>query len=90
MKLLVMTIVAGAVASAGAITAYAQSLNVEAPSNVEAESLPRLPNVFRDCWEPLPSHCIRPPGLLWFGSASTLQREHHATRHHRAHTVFAQ
>jgi hypothetical protein len=87
MKPFIMSVVAGAVMLAGAITAHAQSVSVEAPSSVEAENLPRLPNVFRDCWEPLPRHCVRPPGLLWFGSAATLQRERRAFRHHRVHTA---
>jgi hypothetical protein len=85
MKPLIMSIVAGAVVLSGAIAAHAQSVTVEAPASVEAESLPRLPSVFRDCWEPLPRHCVRPPGLLWFGTAATLQHEHR--RHHRVHTV---
>jgi hypothetical protein len=86
MKPLIMSVVAGAVVLAGPIAVQAQSVTVEAPSRVEAESLPRLPNVFRDCWEPLPRHCVRPPGLLWFGNAATLQHRT-AFRHRRIHTV---
>jgi hypothetical protein len=88
MKPLIMSVVSGAVVLAGAITAHAQSVDIEAPGYVEAENLPRLPSVFRDCWEPVPRHCIRPPGLLWFGSAATLAREH-PLRRHRIHTVAA-
>jgi hypothetical protein len=84
MKSLIMSVAVVAVVSAGAIAAHAQSVNVEAPMSVETENLPRLPNVFRDCWEPLPRHCVRPPGLLWFGSVASLQREH---RRHRFHTA---
>jgi hypothetical protein len=88
MKPLIFAVVAGAVAWAGAVAAYAQSITMEAPASVEAENLPRLPNVFRDCWEPLPSHCVRPPGLLWFGSVATLERERRvAVRRHRVHAA---
>ena len=89
MKPLIMSVVSGAVVLAAAITAHAQSLNIEAPSYVEAENLPRLPSVFRDCWEPVPRHCVRPAGLLWFGSAATLEREHRGGRHHRVHAAAA-
>jgi hypothetical protein len=88
MKPLTMLAVSAAVVLAGAITVHAQSINIEAPGYVEAESLPRLPSVFRDCWEPVPRHCVRPPGLLWFGSAATLAREH-PVRRHRLHTAVA-
>jgi hypothetical protein len=81
MKTLVMSVVAGAAVFAGPMTAHAQSVDMEASSITETEGLPRLPNVFRDCWEPLPSHCVRPPGLLWFGSVTTLQHERRAASH---------
>jgi hypothetical protein len=89
MKPLVIFVVSGAVVLASAITAHAQSVTVEAPQSVEAENLPRLPNVFRDCWEPVPRHCVRPAGLLWFGSAATLEREHRVFRRHRIHAAAA-
>jgi hypothetical protein len=41
----------------------------------------RLPNVFRNCEEPLPWFCARPTGSLWFGSVATLQ-------HHRRAASF--
>ena len=88
MKSLTMSAVAGAAALAGAMTAHAQSINVTAPSITETEGLPRLPNVFRDCWEPLPAYCVRPPGLLWFGSAATLQYERQAVLY-RSHRIRA-
>jgi hypothetical protein len=86
-----MSVVAGAAALAGAMTAHAQSLDVTTPSITETEGLPHLPNVFRDCWEPLPAYCVRPPGLLWFGSAATLQRERRAVsyRSHRVRTAVS-
>ena len=68
MKLSLTSIVAGSIVLAGAVTAQAQSIT-------ETEVLPRLPSVFKDCWEPLPWYCARPPGLLWFGSIQTLQHE---------------
>jgi hypothetical protein len=86
MKPLTICAAVGAVAIAGTAVAHAQSVDVEFPSIVETEALPRLPNVFRDCWEPLPAHCVRPPGLLWFGDAATLRRERwssHRSRHFR-------
>jgi hypothetical protein len=86
MRPLTISAVVGAVAIVGTAGAHAQSVDVEFPSIVETESLPRLPNVFRDCWEPLPAHCVRPPGLLWFGDAATLRRERwasHRSRHLR-------
>jgi hypothetical protein len=75
--------VATAMALAGT-PAHAQSIDVDAPMNTHSDIVPHLPNVFRDCWEPLPRHCVRPPGLLWFGNAATLQREH---RHRRVRAV---
>ncbi len=78
MRPLVICVVMGTVVLAGATTAQAQSITVEPQSITETEGLPRLPNVFRDCWEPLPAYCVRPPGLLWFGSIATLQRERQA------------
>jgi hypothetical protein len=78
MKPSVMSVIAGALMLAGPMTAHAQSADMEATSITETEGLPRLPNVFRDCWEPLPSHCVRPPGLLWFGSPATLEHERRA------------
>ncbi len=89
MKSLTMSAVVGAVAIAGAATAHAQSIDVDATSILETETLPRLPSVFRDCWEPLPAHCVRPPGLLWFGSAATVHHEHRAVRVRRVHTVVS-
>jgi hypothetical protein len=80
MKPLTLSVAAGAVMLAGAAAANAQSIDVTAPATIEAENLPRLPNVFRDCWEPLPAHCIRPPGLLWFGDASAMRHEHRRAR----------
>ena len=81
MKPLVMSVVAGAMVLAGPVIARAQSVDMEATSITETEGLPRLPNVFRDCWEPLPAHCVRPPGLLWFGSVATLEQERRAASH---------
>jgi hypothetical protein len=83
-----MSAVVGAVAIAGAPAVQAQSVDAGFPSILETETLPRLPNVFRDCWEPLPRDCVRPPGLLWFGDATTLRREHRAS-HHRRHVRTA-
>jgi hypothetical protein len=76
MKPLVTSVVAGALVSVGALAVHAQSVTVEAPASVQAENLPQLPSVFRDCWEPLPRHCVRPVGLLWFGSVATHQGKH--------------
>jgi len=45
---------------------------------VEADR--RLPNVFRNCWHPLPWFCARPTGSLWFGSLATLQHHGRAAR----------
>jgi hypothetical protein len=75
MKPLITPIVAGAMVLAGVITAQAQSITVNPPSIVETEGLPRLPNYFRNCEEPLPWYCAKPPGLLWFGSVETLERD---------------
>ena len=80
MKPLITSVVAGALVSAGALAAHAQSVSVEAPSSVQAENLPPLPSVIRDCWEPLPRHCVRPAGLLWFGNVATLQQQRHRGR----------
>jgi len=88
MKPLIMSAVMAAVAITGAAAAHAQSVAMEFPSITETETLPRLPNVFRDCWEPLPAHCVRPPGLLWFGDAETLRRERWAS-HPRRHVRTA-
>ncbi len=88
MKPLVISVVAGAVVFAGPMIARAQSADMEATSITETEGLPRLPNVFRDCWEPLPAHCVRPPGLLWFGSSATLERERRAAAH-RSRRILA-
>jgi hypothetical protein len=85
MKPLTISAVVGAVVIAGTPAAHAQSL-ADFPSITETETLPRLPNVFRDCWEPLPARCVRPSGLLWFGDAATLRRERwasHRSRHLR-------
>lgn len=81
MKPFTLSIVAGAAVLAGAGAAHAQSVYV-APSITETEGLPRLPTMFKDCWEPLPSYCVRPPGLLWFGSVATLARERRAAWRH--------
>jgi hypothetical protein len=89
MKSLTICAVVGAMAIAAAAAAHAQSIDVEAPSILETETLPRLPSVFRDCWEPLPAHCVRPPGLLWFGSAATLPHEHQGHRVRRVHTAVS-
>jgi hypothetical protein len=89
MKALTICAVVGAVAMAGTAAAHAQSVDVQFPSIVETDSLPHLPNVFRDCFEPLPAHCVRPPGLLWFGDAAALRRERwasHRSRHLRTAT----
>jgi hypothetical protein len=75
-----------AIVLTGATTAQAQSITVEAQSITETEGLPRLPSFFRNCEEPLPSYCARPPGLLWFGSIATLQQERtagHPAKHRR-------
>jgi hypothetical protein len=90
MKPFTISAVVGAMAIAGTAVAHAQSVDVEYPSILETDTLPRLPNVFRDCWEPLPAHCVRPPGLLWFGDAATLRRERrasHGSRHLRTAIV---
>jgi hypothetical protein len=60
---------------AGVITAPAQSIVVNAPSTIELEGVPRLPNFFKNCEEPLPWYCASRPGLLWFGSTATLQND---------------
>jgi hypothetical protein len=84
MKPLTMLVAAGAVVLAGAAvhvqSVHAQTADVDVPMNTRSEVIPRLPNVFRDCWEPLPRHCVRPPGLLWFGDATTLRHTHRARR----------
>ncbi|MBO0754175.1 MAG: hypothetical protein J2P53_18790 [Bradyrhizobiaceae bacterium] len=78
MKSLTISLALGTVALAGTTTARAQVIEVPVPAIVETEGIPRLPNYFRDCWEPLPAHCVRPAGLLWFGDAATLAHEHRA------------
>ena len=83
MKPLTLSAVMGAVAIAGAPAAHAQSVDIEFPSILETETLPRLPSVFRDCWEPLPRYCVRPPGLLWFGDAAALGHAHRMSHHSR-------
>jgi hypothetical protein len=85
MKPLVMSVVAGALMLVGPMTVHAQYADMEATSITETEGLPRLPNVFRDCWEPLPLHCIRPPGLLWFGSPATLEHGRRAASRRGRH-----
>lgn len=75
MKLSIIPVVAGAIVLAGVIAAQAQSITVNPPSIVETEGLPRLPSYFKNCEEPLPWYCAKPPGLLWFGSVATLQRD---------------
>jgi hypothetical protein len=82
MKSLTLFVAAGAVMLSGAPAVQAQSIEEYAPL-VESEILPRLPNVYRDCWEPLPAHCVRPSGLLWFGNAATLRHERRAYRYRR-------
>jgi hypothetical protein len=67
MKSSIASIVAGAMALAGATSAQAQSIT-------DTEGFPRLPSYFTNCEEPLPWYCARPPGLLWFGSIATLQQ----------------
>ena len=90
MKPLTMVLVMGAAAVAGATAAHAQSIDVAAPVVItETEGLPRLPSEFRDCWEPLPRHCVRPPGLLWFGDAATLQHERRTFRGHRVRSAVS-
>jgi hypothetical protein len=75
MRPLTMLIAAGAVTLAGASAVHAQSTEATFPSITGTATLPRLPNVFHDCWKPLPRYCVRPPGLLWFGNATTLRHE---------------
>ena len=72
-------IIAVTMALAGTATARAQSAGDDFfPSITHTDVLPRQPNVFRDCWEPVPAYCVRPPGLLWFGSpARWHQHQHH-------------
>jgi hypothetical protein len=86
MKPLTLFVAAVAVVLAGAEVAHAQSIDVE-PSRVESEIVPRLPSVYRDCWEPLPAHCVRPPGLLWFGNVATLRHDRRAFRHRHWHAA---
>ena len=88
MKPLTLLAAAGAVVLSGAPAARAQSIEVQTPM-VESEILPHLPNVYRDCWEPLPAHCVRPPGLLWFGNAATLRHERRAFRPRRLHAAVS-
>jgi hypothetical protein len=83
------TLALGTAMLAGAAAVHAQSIEVAAPSVIETEGLPRLPNYFRDCWEPLPAYCVRPPGLLWFGDTATLRREHRAFRAHHVRTAVS-
>jgi hypothetical protein len=83
MKPLTMSAILGAVAIAGTAAAHAQSVDLAFPSITETETLPRLPNVFRDCWEPLPRYCVRPAGLLWFGDAAMLRHERRSSHHSR-------
>src|SRR5260221_9450943 len=71
MKASITSIVVGAIVLAGATTAQAQSIT-------DTEGFPRLPGFFRNCDEPLPRYCVRPPGLLWFGSIATVRHEHRA------------
>jgi hypothetical protein len=80
-------VAAGAVMVASVAAVHAQSIYDTPPSNIESEILPHLPNVYRDCWEPLPAHCVRPPGLLWFGNAATLRHERRAFRARRLHAA---
>jgi hypothetical protein len=86
MKLLILLAAAGAVLISGAAAGHAQSIEVETPM-VRSDIIPRLPNVYRDCWEPLPAHCVRPPGLLWFGNGDTLRHERRAFRVRRMHAA---
>jgi hypothetical protein len=87
MKPLTLSVAVAAVVLGGSAIAHAQSIEAPVPTIVEAEGLPRLPNYFRDCWEPLPAYCVRPAGLLWFGNAATLTHERHAFRPRRVHAV---
>jgi hypothetical protein len=84
MKALITYIVVGAIVLTGATTAQAQSIT-------DTEGFPRLPSFFRNCEEPLPRYCVRPPGLLWFGSIATVQHEHRAAsfRGHRVGTAHS-
>jgi hypothetical protein len=79
LKTFITSAAAAAIVLAGVITAPAQSITVNAPSTVEIEGLPRLPSFFKNCEEPLPSYCASPPGLLWFGSVTTLQQDRRLT-----------
>lgn len=84
MRSLAISVAVGALALAGAVAAHAQSTEASAESIAAPEDLPRLPDYFRQCWEPLPAYCVRPPGLLWFGDGTTLRREHRPRRAHSA------
>jgi hypothetical protein len=68
MKASITTVAIAAIILTRASTAQAQSIT-------ETEGLPRLPSFFKICEEPLPRYCVRPPGLLWFGSIATVERE---------------
>jgi hypothetical protein len=68
MKASITSVAMAAIILTRAITAQAQSIT-------ETEELPRLPSFFKNCEEPLPRYCVRPPGLLWFGSIATVERE---------------
>jgi hypothetical protein len=74
MKTFITSAAAAAIVLAGVITAPAQSITVNAPPTVEIEGL-RVPSFFKNCEEPLPWYCASPPGLLWFGSVTTLQQD---------------
>jgi hypothetical protein len=89
MKTFITSAAAAAIVLAGVITAPAQSITVNPPSTVEIEGLPRLPSFFKNCEEPLPSYCASPPGLLWFGSVTTLQQDRRLTSR-RASREFPQ
>ena len=86
MKVLITSAAIGAIVLTRAITTQAQSVTVEVQSITETEGLPRLPSFFKNCEEPLPRYCVGPPGLVWFGSIATLERERtvgHSAKHRR-------
>jgi hypothetical protein len=87
MKPLIMSVAIGTMVLAGAATVHAQAIEVDVPTIVETEGLPRLPNYFRDCWEPIRAYCVRPAGLLWFGDAATLEHDRRAFRPRHVHAV---
>jgi hypothetical protein len=75
MKASITSTAIGAIILTGAIPAQGQSFSADVQSITETEGLPRLPSFFKNCEEPLPRYCVRPPGLLWFGSIATIEQE---------------